>query len=71
MLRMTPSCALPIKRRTVLTAGLAWGALEVASPIPIRARAEEPVKMGMVEPLTGVYAKLAEAEVGGARLALE
>jgi branched-chain amino acid transport system substrate-binding protein len=71
MWKMTPSCALPVKRRTVLTAGLAWGALEVASPFPISARAEEPVKMGMVEPLTGVYAKLAEAEVGGARLALE
>src|SRR6202030_2742418 len=32
---------------------------------------EQPVKIGMVEPLSGVYAKLAEAEVAGARLALE
>jgi branched-chain amino acid transport system substrate-binding protein len=55
----------------VLKAGLAWGALEVASPFQIRARGEEPVKIGMVDPLSGVYAKLAEAEAGGARLALE
>jgi branched-chain amino acid transport system substrate-binding protein len=55
----------------VLKAGLAWSALEVASPFPIHARGEQPVKIGMVEPLSGVYAKLAEAEVAGARLALE
>ena len=47
------------------------GALEIASPFPIHARGEEPVKIGMVEPLTGVYAKLAKAEVAGARFALE
>jgi branched-chain amino acid transport system substrate-binding protein len=60
-----------IKRRAVLRTGLAWGALGVASSIRIPARAEESVKMGMVEPLSGVYAALAEAEVDGARLALE
>jgi branched-chain amino acid transport system substrate-binding protein len=61
----------PIKRRTLLKAGLAWGALGIASPFSIAARGEEPVKIGMIEPLSGVYAKLAEAEVVGARLALE
>ncbi len=71
MRRMTPSGARPAERRTVLKAGLAWGAFAVASPFPIPARGEEPVKIGMVEPLNGVYAKLAEAEVEGARLALE
>jgi branched-chain amino acid transport system substrate-binding protein len=68
---MTLSCARPVERRTILKAGLAWAAFEVASPFPIRARGEEPVKMGMVEPLSGVYAKLAAAEADGARLALE
>jgi branched-chain amino acid transport system substrate-binding protein len=71
MRRPTPSCRQPVARRTVLKAGLAWSALEVASPFPIHARGEQPVKIGMVEPLSGVYAKLAEAEVAGARLALE
>lgn len=71
MKRMAPPYARRVKRRTVLTTGLAWGALGVASAFPIRTRAEEPVKMGMVEPLSGVYAALAAAEVEGARLALE
>jgi branched-chain amino acid transport system substrate-binding protein len=55
----------------VLKAGLAWTACAIASPFPIRALADEPVKVGMVEPLTGVYAALAEAEVAGARLAID
>jgi branched-chain amino acid transport system substrate-binding protein len=71
MLRMTPPDARPLGRRTVLKAGLALTACGLTSPIPIRARAEEPVKVGMVEPLTGVYAALAEAEAAGARLAVE
>ena len=71
MRRMTPFCAQPVGRRTVLRTGLALGAVEIASPFPIRALGEEPVKIGMIEPLTGVYEKLAEAEAGGARLALE
>lgn len=60
-----------VGRRTVLKAGLAWTACGLAAPVPIRALAEQPVKIGMVEPLTGVYAALAEAEVTGARLAIE
>ena len=41
------------------------------APVPIRAREEQPVKIGVVEPLTGVFAELAAAEVAGARLAIE
>jgi branched-chain amino acid transport system substrate-binding protein len=59
-----------VGRRTVLKAGLAWTACGLAAPVPIRALAEEPVKVGMVEPLTGVYAALAQAEVAGAQLAI-
>src|ERR1700674_3237391 len=66
-----PPRARPIGRRTVLKAGLAWTACAIASPFPIRALADEPVKVGMVEPLTGVYAALAAAEVAGALLAVE
>jgi branched-chain amino acid transport system substrate-binding protein len=64
-------CGQPFARRTVLNAGLAWAALKVAAPFPIHARGEEPVKIGMIEPLSGVYAKLAEAEVEGGRIAVE
>src|SRR5262245_1656190 len=64
-------CGQPFARRTVLNAGLACAALKVVAPFPIHALAEQPVKIGMIEPLTGVYAKLAEAEVEGARVALE
>jgi branched-chain amino acid transport system substrate-binding protein len=71
MRRMTSSSAPPVARRTLLNAGLAWGALQIASPSPVRALGEEPVKIGMVEPLTGAYAKLAEAEAVGAQFALE
>jgi branched-chain amino acid transport system substrate-binding protein len=67
---MSPRARL-IERRTFLKASLALGALEVAAPFPITARGEEPVKIGMVEPLIGVYSRLAEAEVAGAQLALE
>jgi branched-chain amino acid transport system substrate-binding protein len=67
----TPSFPQRVGRRVLLKAGLASAALQIASPFLIRARGEEAVKMGMVEPLTGVYAKLAKAEVEGARLAAE
>jgi branched-chain amino acid transport system substrate-binding protein len=68
---MKRTCGRPLARRTVVNAGLAWAALEVVAPFAIHARGEEPVKIGMIEPLTGVYAKLAQAEVEGARVALE
>ena len=60
-----------IGRRSVLKKGLAWTACAIASPLPVRARAEQPIKIGMVEPLTGVYAALAESEIAGARLAID
>ncbi len=71
MRRLTPPILRPLKRRTLLKAGLAWGAFAVASPTPIRALGEQPIRMGMVEPLTGAYAQLAKGEVEGARLALD
>jgi branched-chain amino acid transport system substrate-binding protein len=60
-----------IGRRALLKSGLAWSASAIAAPFPIRAREDAQVKIGMVEPLTGVFAQLAEAEVAGARLAVE
>ena len=69
--RNTPTGARFVPRRSMLKAGLAWTTCAVASPFPISARAETPVKVGMVEPLTGAYAALAEAEVTGARVGIE
>src|SRR6185295_4300805 len=60
-----------VSRRTLLKAGVAIGALQVASPFVLRARGEKPVRIGMVDPLTGVYAAIAQSEVAGARLAVE
>lgn len=71
MRRTIPFRPRPVDRRKVLKGGLALGAVGVACPFPIAAQGDEPVKMGMVEPLTGPYAKLAQAEVEGARLAID
>ena|SRR5215472_2285111 len=71
MARLTPPFSRPLERRKFLKAGVASGALAVTSVFPIRSRGEVPLKVGMVEPLTGAYARLAEGEVEGARLALD
>ena len=42
----------------------------MASPFIIQARGETPIRMGMVDPLTGVYAAPAGNEVMGAKLAV-
>ena len=59
-----------IPRRTVLKAGLAIGALQVASPVVVKSLADEPVKIGLDNPLTGTYAALGKNELIGAQLAL-
>jgi branched-chain amino acid transport system substrate-binding protein len=58
-------------RRAVLKATAAISALQLSSPFIIGARGEQPVKIGMIDPLTGVYAAFATNEVEGAKLALE
>jgi len=60
----------PIKRRTLLKAGLAIGAMQVASPFVVKSLADEPIKIGLDNPLTGTYAALGKNELIGARLAL-
>jgi branched-chain amino acid transport system substrate-binding protein len=61
----------PLDRRTLLKASAAIGAAQIASPFIIAARGESPIKIGMVDPLTGVYAAVAQNEVIGARLAVD
>ena len=61
----------PLRRRTILKAGLAIGALQVASPFVIKALGEEPVKFGLDDPFTGTYAALGKNEQIGAQLAID
>jgi branched-chain amino acid transport system substrate-binding protein len=58
-------------RRTVIKGAGAIGALQVTSPFIIKALGETPIKIGMVDPLTGVYAAVAQNEVIGAKFAVE
>jgi branched-chain amino acid transport system substrate-binding protein len=60
-----------LDRRSLLMGSAAAGALQIASPFIIKARAEAAIKIGMVDPLTGVYAATAQNEVTGARLATD
>src|SRR5215472_405082 len=60
-----------VDRRTVLKATAAVSVAQMASPFIIQARGENPIKIGMVDPLTGVYAAVAQNEVIGARLAVD
>ena len=58
-------------RRTVIKGAGAIGALQITSPFIIKALGDTPIKMGMVDPLTGVYAAVANNEVIGAKYAVE
>jgi branched-chain amino acid transport system substrate-binding protein len=60
-----------VGRRTLLKGAAAIGALQVASPFLISARGETPIKVGLVDPLTGVYSAVAQNEVAGVKLAVE
>jgi branched-chain amino acid transport system substrate-binding protein len=58
-------------RRTLLKAGLTMGAAQVVAPYVIKARGEEPIKIGVNNPLTGIYTALGKNEVAGMELATE
>src|SRR5580698_8880041 len=59
---------MSVGRRTLLKAGAALGASQIiGAPFVIASRGDEPVKIGMVNPLTGVLSALAQSEVDGAK----
>src|SRR3974390_1885152 len=60
-----------VNRRTILKSTAALAAVQVASPFVIAALGDTPLKIGMVDPLTGVYAAVAQNEGNGAKLAVE
>jgi branched-chain amino acid transport system substrate-binding protein len=59
-----------VGRRTLIKGGAALGAMQLASPFIIKARGEETIKIGMVDPLTGSLSALAQSEVEGAKYAV-
>ncbi len=67
---MSKDSIIPVQRRTILKAGLALGALQVASPFVVKSLADEPVKVGWVDPFSGTYAALGTSQLNGGKLAL-
>ena len=59
----------PIDRRTILKSTAAIAAVQFSAPFIVKARGDTPVKIGMVNPLTGVLSALAQSEVDGAKYA--
>ena len=60
-----------IDRRTVLKTAAAAGLAQIAFPFINTARAAEPVKIGLDNPLTGTYAINGKNELNGCELAIE
>ena len=58
-------------RRNVVKAAVAATALQLTGPFIIKARAEETVKFGFDDPLTGTYAAVGKNELIGCQLAIE
>ena len=60
-----------VNRRAVLKAAATLGTLQLVPPFIIKARGETPIKIGLDNPLTGVYAALGKNELIGCQYALE
>jgi branched-chain amino acid transport system substrate-binding protein len=58
-------------RRHLLRAGLVASISQVAGPFVLRSHAEEFIKIGIADPLTGPYAGLGKNELVGCELAVE
>jgi branched-chain amino acid transport system substrate-binding protein len=67
---MTETVPSGVSRRSLIRSGAALGAIALAAPPIIKARGEEPIKLGFIDPLTGVYSAFAQSEVQGAQLAV-
>jgi branched-chain amino acid transport system substrate-binding protein len=68
---MESRAASGVGRRTLLLSGATLGAMQLSAPFIIKARGDEPVKIGMVDPLTGILSALAQNEVEGAKYAVD
>ena len=62
---------IKFNRRTLIKTAALAGVAQVASPFVITARAEDVVKIGLDNPLTGTYAAVGKNELIGCQLAIE
>src|SRR6201996_200844 len=60
-----------MNRRTILKAGVAAGALQMAAPYIVKAQGEQSIKIGVDNPLTGIYTALGKNENTGMQLAAD
>ncbi|HET7525239.1 MAG TPA: ABC transporter substrate-binding protein, partial [Burkholderiaceae bacterium] len=67
----SPERVQPARRRALLKGAAAVTLTQIAPPLILGARGETPLRIGMVDPLTGVYAAVAKNEVTGAKLAVD
>jgi branched-chain amino acid transport system substrate-binding protein len=58
-------------RRTLIRAGAGLAAVPLGAPFILSARGETPIRVGFVNPLTGVLSALAASEVEGAKYATD
>ena len=63
--------AAMVDRRTIVKSALALGAVQLASPFVITARAADTIKLGFANPLSGTYAAYGKNELIGCQLAIE
>jgi branched-chain amino acid transport system substrate-binding protein len=68
---MESRSAIGVRRRTLLLSGATLGAVQLSAPFIIKARGETPIKIGFVDPLTGILSALAQSEVEGAKYAVD
>src|SRR5262249_50451206 len=68
---MSPLKSASIDRRTVLKAAAAAGVAQISAPFVISARAADILKVGVNNPLTGIYTALGNNENTGMQLAAE
>jgi branched-chain amino acid transport system substrate-binding protein len=65
--------SLPVasSRRTFVKAALIIGAAQISSPFVIKARGEEPIRIGVDNPSTGIFAAFGENERFGCEMAVD
>jgi branched-chain amino acid transport system substrate-binding protein len=60
-----------LSRRKIIKVAAAASALQFTGPFIIKARGEDPVKIGLDNPLTGTYAAVGKNELTGCQLAID
>jgi branched-chain amino acid transport system substrate-binding protein len=66
-----PKILTQVDRRTLIKATALAGVAQVTSPFLIKALGDEPIKIGLDNPLTGTYAAVGKNELIGCQLAID